>query len=61
MVILNANGTEKTLKSQPFVENLKSFSGAREVVHGKDITDLSSFTIQTCDVLVLELKRLSLN
>jgi glycosidase len=56
MVILNANDTQKNLKTQSFRDNLKSFTKAKDIVSGTEMTDLSSFNLQPWGVFILELK-----
>ena len=45
MVILNSNETEsKTITKEKYIESLEGFTGGHEVITGKTIDDLNSFT-----------------
>lgn len=55
MVLLNASEEERELQTEKYNEVLKLFSTGRDVVSGRDITDLSQLTVRAMDVRVIEL------
>jgi neopullulanase len=56
MVMLNANNSDKVVDTSPFSERLNGFVGGREVLTGKEITDISNITLTSWGFLILELE-----
>jgi hypothetical protein len=55
MVVVNANGTEKTLDARKFAE-IGSFTNATEIINQKDYATVESVRVEPMSGLVLELK-----
>lgn len=55
MVATNTNAEEKVLDSKRFVERIKGFSTAKDVLTGKQISNLSTIKIPAKTAMVLEL------
>jgi len=56
MVVLNANGTEKSLRTDNFRSQLKTFRTARDVVTEKTIDSISTLKLQPWQAIILELQ-----
>ena len=56
MVVLNANNSKKEVKTERFTENMKSFSGGKEILSGTDVRDLSAFELMPWEVRIIELR-----
>ena len=57
MVVMNTANQEMTVATQRFAERMQGFSGARDVVTGARISDLSKLTLGKNAAMVLELER----
>jgi glycosidase len=56
MVILNSNDTKsRTITKEKYIESLKGFHKGHEVITGRTIDDLSSFTIEPKTAMIIEL------
>jgi glycosidase len=56
MVILNSNDTiSRTITKEKYIESLKGFTKGREVITGKAIDDLTSFTVEPKTAMIIEL------
>ncbi len=56
MVILNSNDTKsRTITKEKYIESLKGFHKGHEVITGRTIDDLSSFTIEPETAMIIEL------
>jgi hypothetical protein len=56
MVVMNANDSERTLKTAPFAENLKGFTQGKDAVTEKKFEDLTQIIIPPWESLILILK-----
>jgi glycosidase len=57
MVILNNNEKEnRTIRGEKYAESLKGFTGGTDVISGRMIDDLGSFTIGPKTAMIIELK-----
>ena len=57
MVILNSNDTKsRTITKEKYLESLKGFTKGYEVITGKAIDDLTSFTVEPKTAMIIELK-----
>jgi glycosidase len=56
MVILNLNTEEKTLNTKRFMESLKGFTSAKDVMSDKMVNDLNNISIPAKTSMILELK-----
>jgi glycosidase len=56
MVILNSNDTKsRTITKEKYIESLKGFTKGHEVITGKVIDDLTSFTVEPKTAMIIEL------
>ena len=56
MVILNSNDTKsRTITKEKYIESLKGFTKGHEVITGKAIDDLTSFTVEPKTAMIIEL------
>ena len=56
MVIMNNNADAKTFDTKRYNEFLNKFKSGKDVVSGKEISDLSKITVEGKTVMVVELK-----
>lgn len=56
MIVLNANGSEKTLETKRFAKNIGAFKKAKDILSKQDYTDIQSIKIEPFSALVLELQ-----
>lgn len=56
MVVINANDTPKTLKTERFSQMLKGYSTATDVIKNKKLSTLSQLKLKANSALILELK-----
>lgn len=56
MVVMNNNEEQKLHETGRYREILKNFKSGKEVISGRDVTDLSKLTIPGKSVLIIELK-----
>lgn len=57
MVVLNTANSERTIETARFAERMAGFTGARDVLTGAAVKDLSKLTLEKNSPLVLELVR----
>ena len=55
MVIMNTSDREQTVSTLPYAEHTDGFTGAKNVVTGKQTTDLQNITVGAFSTVVLEL------
>lgn len=57
MVIINSNEKEtRTIKGENYAESLEGFTGGTDIISGKKIEDLKSFSIPPASAIIIELK-----
>ncbi len=57
MVVLNKNATEKTLKTDRFKEVISPYSAGKEIISGREISDISELKISARSAAIIELKK----
>jgi hypothetical protein len=57
MVILNKNETEKTIKTDRFSEIISDYKSGKEIISGKQISDISEVTVPAKSAIIVELGR----
>ena len=57
MVVINNNPEEtRTIRGEKFAESLKGFTGGTDIISGRKIEDLGSFTVGPKTAMIIELK-----
>jgi glycosidase len=56
MVVLNKNSEEMTLSTERFKEAMGGFKSGKDIVHSKEIIDLSSLAVPARSAMIIELK-----
>ncbi|MGH2643195.1 MAG: cyclomaltodextrinase C-terminal domain-containing protein, partial [Chitinophagaceae bacterium] len=57
MIIMNANDKAETLTTSRFIERMKGFTKAKNVITGESLYELRQIEVQPDQTLVLELER----
>ena len=56
MVVINNSAETKTIKTNRFQENIKTFTSGKDVISGKSVDLKDEVSLEGKSVLVLELK-----
>jgi hypothetical protein len=57
MVVINNNPEEtRTIRGEKFAESLQGFTGGTDIISGRKIEDLGSFTVGPKTAMIIELK-----
>ncbi|MFV0266524.1 MAG: cyclomaltodextrinase C-terminal domain-containing protein, partial [Draconibacterium sp.] len=57
MVILNKNAEEKTIATDRFQEVINDYNSGKEIISGKEVSDISRITVPAKSAVIVELKK----